>query len=109
MKTLHFAGAQLVTGDQIAMTTVLLAKALANAGTNEWVEVPVISPDGSRDSAIVLFGPGSEVVLTNRGEGPELVDDSAVAAMTHRIRTLTGTRIEPHPFERASGDPLLDL
>ena len=64
MQRVHYAGAILITGDDIAGGMVDYASALAARGRCAKVTVPVRLSDGGVSSATLLLGPSSQLVTT---------------------------------------------
>ena len=62
MKILTYAGAELMTGDDIADAVLEYCVALAEVATAETIEIPVLKVDGSRGVASLLVGPASQIV-----------------------------------------------
>lgn len=89
VKTILFANAELLTGDEIALAVLHYSGALAEAGLAETIEVPVLEADGARAVALMLVGPASMIVAVDT-ETPyeELIDEAAVASLNQKIREL---------------------
>jgi len=62
MKTIHYAGEEYLTGDDLADAVVEYAKELARHDTSASIDVPVITADGSVVDATFLLGPASQLV-----------------------------------------------
>lgn len=89
MKTILYAGSELLTGDEIADELMSLSQALAEAHAADTVAIPVISPDGRPGIAALLVGPASQiVVLTTSSDQSDLVDADAVARLREKTRRL---------------------
>lgn len=87
MKLIRYAGAELVTGNDIARAVLEHSAALAEDDTAETLEIPVLAPDGSRRSASLLVGPASQIVAEDvDSEFDELVDEEAVTRLRARTR-----------------------
>ena len=89
MKLLIYAGDEYMTGDEIALELLKYSEALADNATAESVEIPILEPDGTRQSAIFLLGPASQIVAKNVDSGhDELVDPAAVEVLRARTKAL---------------------
>jgi len=87
MKTIIYAGAQLMTGNDIAAAVLEFCTALAEDATAETVEIPVLSADGSRKNATLVIGPASQMVAEDVDTGfDELVDADVVSELARRTR-----------------------
>jgi hypothetical protein len=89
VKTILFANAELLTGDDVALAVLHYSGALAEAGLAETIEVPILEADGSRGVALMLVGPASMIVAVDtETQFEELVDEAAVASLEQKIRQL---------------------
>ncbi|MGC5225291.1 hypothetical protein ACPW96_22210 [Micromonospora sp. DT81.3] len=89
MKSIIYAHTELLTGDAIAVAVLHYSAALADNGLAETIEIPVVEPDGSRTTALMLVGPASQIVAKGVHTGlDELVDDEVVAELARRTRML---------------------
>ena len=89
MKTILFANAELLTGDDIALAVLHYSGALAEAGLAETIEVPVLEADGTRALALMLVGPASMIVAVDaHSRFPELIDEASVASLHQKTRQL---------------------
>jgi hypothetical protein len=89
MKSIIYAHTELLTGDAIAIAVLHYSAALADNGLAETIEIPIIEPDGSPSTALLLIGPASQIVAKGADTGfPELVDDDLVAELARRTRML---------------------
>jgi hypothetical protein len=89
MKSIIYAHTELLTGDAIAVAVLHYSAALADNNLAETIEIPIIEPDGSRSTALMLVGPASQIVAKGvRTELDELVDDDVVAELARRTRLL---------------------
>jgi len=92
VKTILFANAELLTGDDIALAVLHYSGALAEAGLAETIEVPILEADGSRGTALMLVGPASMIVAVDaESRFGELIDEAAVASLDQKIRQLRPT------------------
>ena len=62
MKTIHYAGGEVLTSDTLADAIVDYASALARAGSSAELTIPVVLPDGSVSEASLLLGPASQLI-----------------------------------------------
>ena len=100
MKSIIYAHTELLTGDAIAVAVLHYSAALADNGLAETIEIPIIDPDGSRSTALMLIGPASQIVATGvLADIDELVDPAVVAELTRRTRMLRPEGMADH------GDP----
>jgi hypothetical protein len=89
VKTILFANTSLLTGDDIALAVLHYSGALAEAGLAETIEIPVIEPDGSPGTALLLVGPASQIVAVDAPSvHEELRDPDAVADLHRKTQTL---------------------
>lgn len=89
MKLIIYAHTELLTGDAIAVAVLQYSAALAENGLAELIEIPIIEPDGFRNTALLLLGPASQIVAKGaRTDREELFDTDLVAALRHRTRVL---------------------
>ncbi|KQS08876.1 hypothetical protein ASG04_08095 [Curtobacterium sp. Leaf183] len=64
MKYINYDGSVIMTGDRIAEALADYAAVLGANGKTDTVHVPTVGSDGSVETATVLVGPASELVLT---------------------------------------------
>ncbi|MGC5170417.1 hypothetical protein ACLQ2Q_07170 [Microbacterium sp. DT81.1] len=89
MKSIIYAHTELLTGDAIAVAVLHYGAALADNGLAETIEIPILEPDGSRSTALMLIGPASQIVAKGVQAGlEELVDTDVVAELERRTRML---------------------
>jgi hypothetical protein len=87
MKLIVYAGSRLMTGDEIAIAVLEYCAALADAGTAETVEIPVLTREGVRSHATLLVGPSSQMVAEDIvTEFDELHDPEAVRLLRAKTR-----------------------
>ena len=87
MKTILYAGSELLTGDDIADAVLEYCAALADEQSAEIVEIPVLNADGSRATATLLVGPASQIVAKGASTRfAELIDSDTVANLKARTR-----------------------
>jgi hypothetical protein len=87
MKLIVYAGSRLMTGDEIALSVLEYCAALADAGTAETIEIPVLTAEGVRSHATLLVGPSSQIVAEDADSSfDELVDPEMVALIRAKTR-----------------------
>ena len=87
MKLIVYAGAELVTGDDIAAGVLRYCEALAGSVVAEVIEIPVREADGSISRATLLVGPTSQMVVKEvRSEFEEVIDLDVMRRLGERTR-----------------------
>lgn len=87
MKVIFYAGAQLMTGDEIAVAVLDYCAALADAETAETVEIPILTRAGRHGHATLLVGPSSQIVAEDVDTVfDELVDGDVVRLLRDKTR-----------------------
>jgi len=87
MKVIVYAGAELLTGDDIAMGVLRYCEALAGSVVAEVIEIPVREADGSLGLATLLVGPTSQMVVKNvKSELEEVVDLEVMRQLQERTK-----------------------
>lgn len=110
MQRLHYADGSFVTGDDIAEAVVRYARALAQAGTADTVEVPILLEEGGFGRSRLLIGPASQLVLTPAdADLPDVVDPTVVAQIEARRQRLSPTPVAEPRDAPASGRVSLDF
>jgi hypothetical protein len=110
VKSIHYAGDVLLTGDVIADTLVHYASALARNESSATMEVPVRFPDGRIETATFLLGPASQLVaVPTESSYDEIVDDALVADLTLRLAQLQTPHPRTNDTETPNADMLEDL
>jgi hypothetical protein len=98
MQMIIYAGAQYLTGDEIADALLAYSRALGDDDRAEIIEIPVQETDGSIGTAKFLIGPSSQIVTTPVDtQKPELEDPDLVQKLhqlTRHAESPTG-----HPAE----------
>ncbi|MFF1632616.1 hypothetical protein [Leifsonia sp. NPDC058248] len=95
MKRIHYAGGSLLTGDAIADVVLRYAQALAKRATAEEIRVPSLTPSGTRDDALLLVGPASQLLATAEEGDDELEDDGFVERYERLILALGPRQMLP--------------
>ena len=87
MKLIVYAGSRLMTGDEIAVAVLDYCAALADAGTAETVEIPILTTEGYHAHATLLVGPSSQIVAEDIRTGfEELIDEETVRLLREKTR-----------------------
>src|SRR3954452_15688834 len=93
-----------MTGDDIAIALLHYSEALAEIDTAESVEIPILDTDGSRQSAIFLLGPASQMVAKTIDVAyEELVDPDALEELRRRTRILRPVGVPAAPSDETDG------
>jgi len=96
MKTIHYAGGEVLTSDNLADAVVDYAAALAKAGSSAELTIPVVLSDGSTSEASMLLGPASQLVAQPAVDPDgELEDDALVGDISKLTTALGPSRVEP--------------
>lgn len=104
MKTIHYAGGEVLTSDEIADAVVDYAAALAKRESSAELTIPVILEDGSQSEASLLLGPASQIVARPAVEpAGELVDAPLVDDIANRTAALGPIRAEPGEVATGGG------
>lgn len=97
VKSIIYAHTELLTGDAIAVAVLHYSAALADNGLAETIEIPILEPDGSRSTALMLIGPASQIVAKGVHPGiEELLDADVVAELARRTRLLRPQGMADH-------------
>ncbi len=90
MKMIVYAGAELLTGDEIALGVLRYCEALAGSVVAEIIEIPVRESDGSLGMATLLVGPSSQMVVKNTtSQWDEVVDLDVMRRLSERTKAQT--------------------
>jgi hypothetical protein len=106
VKKLVYAGTELITGDDIALGVLRYCEALADARTAEVIEIPVLTPGGSRSKATFVLGPASQIVAVDvQGAGEEIVDPDLMEILSQRTRAQRPqvTTVDPQEMGAQTG------
>lgn len=108
MRTIHYAGAELTTGTEIATAVLNFCAALADDATAETIEIPIVANDGSHKAALLVLGPASQIVAVDADCAFEEVEDRDVVDLLNRrtaahrpISTTPRDRVDQHSHEFA--------
>jgi hypothetical protein len=92
VKAITYAGTEVLTGDDIAVALLEYGAALAEAGSAETVDVPIVDANGQRGTVTILVGPASQIVARDVPSAfEELVDEATVDALRLKARRLRPT------------------
>jgi hypothetical protein len=87
VKIIVYAGAELLTGDDIAIGVLRYCEALAGSVVAEIIEIPVREADGTLGVATLLVGPSSQMVVKNvTSEWEDVVDLDVMRRLAERTR-----------------------
>jgi hypothetical protein len=90
MQKVHYSGATLITGDDVACVIVEYARVLARTGKCAQVTLPVRLNDGGVGSATLLIGPASQLVtVTESSPFEELSSPDLVSAWQTEIDAIS--------------------
>lgn len=93
MKSIHYDGSVILTGDAIADAVAEYAAALGANGRTGLVRVPTFDDAGQVDEVELLLGPASELVIQTATEDElEPEDPAFVAKLREAARTMGPTR-----------------
>ncbi len=96
MKTIHYAGEILLTGDDIADAVVALAAALARRESSAAIDIPVRFDGGEVRFASLLIGPASQLIVESSvGEAEELLDLPLVERLARETQLLGTVQAQP--------------
>jgi hypothetical protein len=104
MKSIHYAGEILMTGDAIADAVVQYAEALAKNVTSASIAIPVITSDGTLTEASFLLGPASQLVAVSlESDHVDPIDDELLAFIASAKAKLEGAPVGTGVYDE---DPL---
>jgi hypothetical protein len=87
VKLLVYAGAELLTGDDIAIGVLRYCEALAGSVVAEMIEIPVREQDGSLSRVMLLVGPTSQMIAKQaHSEWDEVTDLDVMRQLDERTR-----------------------
>jgi hypothetical protein len=103
MKIIHYAGDELMTGDDIADAVVQYAETLAVHETSASVEIPIVMENGDIVVASFLLGPASQLVAVPADSDlPDPVDRKLLERILHERAVLDDR--SAHPGESRDED-----
>lgn len=89
MDRIHYAGDSFLTGTDIAHALLEYARALAQVGSSDTVEIPTLTEDGEPGRSEILVGPASQVISSlEELELEEVVDRELVARLQEMTANL---------------------
>lgn len=96
MQRIYYAGEHFLTGTAIGNALVSYAAALAQRGSADAIEIPVLHEDGRAVVMNFLVGPASQIMAeeVDTPSSDEIRDDDLVA----RLRALTADLAPMHPI-----------
>ena len=104
MKVIVYAGAELLTGDDIAIGVLRYCEALAGSVAAEVIEIPVREADGSLGLATLLVGPTSQLVARNvKSELEDVVDPDVMRQLHQRTKAQRSVASSPRPWNTTPG------
>lgn len=96
MKSIHYAGEELVTGDALADAIVQYAEALAQHETSASIDAPVVTESGDVVQASFLLGPASQIVAVPvKSSFPDPIDLEIVERILAARAKLNGLPVLP--------------
>jgi hypothetical protein len=104
MKHIHYDGATILTGDDVADAVIEYAAALSGGDRADTVAVPSVGPDGTLTTTKILIGPASELVVED-ADDDVLETEDAVFVQRLRAAARSFGHSEPiHAAERSDLD-----
>jgi hypothetical protein len=91
MKTVHYDGSVILTGDDVADAVIEYAAALGNGNRADVVRVPSIAEDGTTTTTTTLLGPASQIAIV---DAPD--DELEPEEPTFVARPQAAARTFPH-------------
>ncbi|MFF1573398.1 hypothetical protein ACFVWR_11655 [Leifsonia sp. NPDC058292] len=89
MRKLFYASGYVLLGDSVCDALLQYAKALADVGKSDVVDVPSLSDEGVISRTQLLIGPASQLfAATALDRGADLDDSDAVASMNTKAASL---------------------
>ncbi|MAP63467.1 MAG: hypothetical protein CMH34_06935 [Microbacterium sp.] len=114
MRSVTYAGQNILTADDVAEAMVALSVALSNERRTEVVTVPICTTEGNVATADLVIGAGNDVISVPvewMGEEPDF-DDAAERLRAHVLYPSTPIVAAGNPPERGvdwAGDLDLDI
>ena len=89
MQKLYYASGYLLVGDAVCEALMEYAKALADVGRSDVVNIPALSDEGIACRTQLLIGPASQLFAAAAADrGADLDDDQAVQSMRAKAANL---------------------
>ncbi|MCM6764120.1 hypothetical protein NB037_17030 [Rathayibacter sp. ZW T2_19] len=94
MRRLHYSSGHMLVGDVTCKAVLRYARALADVGKSDVVQIPVVTEGGSRAYAHLLIGPASQLYSTpvENSQGDDPVDEEVVAHIELETRRMQPAR-----------------
>ncbi|KQX06916.1 MULTISPECIES: hypothetical protein [unclassified Leifsonia] len=93
MRRVHYAGGTVMVDDLTCKALLRYARALAQTGESDIVEIPVITDTGSQAHAHMLIGPSSQLFATTVDNAAEsIVEDEVIAELERLTARLQPSR-----------------
>ncbi len=93
MRRLYYSSGSVLTGDAVSAAVLGYAKALADNGKADIIEIPVVAEGGASGNASFLIGPSSQLCsVPAASEGDDPADDAIVEDLRTRTRALQPSR-----------------
>jgi len=105
MQKLYYASGYVLLGDAVCEALIEYAKALADVGQSDVVDVPGLSDEGIASRTRLLIGPSSQLFAAGALErDADLEDSDAVASMKDKAARLRSPKpvvgdVREHEFE----------
>ncbi|OOB90099.1 hypothetical protein [Rathayibacter sp. VKM Ac-2630] len=109
MRRLHYAGGVMLVGDATCKAVLRYARALADVGESDVVQIPVVTEGGSRAHAHLLLGPASQLSSTpvENSQGEDPLDEGVVARIELEARRMQPAR--PSWSDEMTDNPDVDF
>lgn len=94
MRKLHYSSGHILVGDLTCKAVLRYARALADVGKSDVIQVPVLTEGGGRAYAHLLIGPASQLwsVPIDSSEVEEPDDADAIAHIERETRRMQPAR-----------------
>ena len=104
MKHIHYDGATILTGDDVADAVIEYAAALSGGDRADTVAVPSVAPDGTLTTTKILIGPASELVVEDADDDVLETEDAEFVQQLRAAARTFGHSEPIHAAERAELD-----
>lgn len=95
MRRLSYASGQILIGDRTCKALLRYARALAEAGTADVVQIPIATGSGGRAYAHLLIGPSSQIFSTPvLGDTEDPYDEDVIRGLEAATKRLQPSRPE---------------
>lgn len=93
MRRLYYSSGSVLTGDALSAAVLGYARALADTGKADIIEIPVVAEAGASGNASFLIGPSSQLCsVPAASEGDDPADDAIVEDLRAKTRALQPSR-----------------